>query len=154
MTKSAQLSYFNNLQYKLIGHRNGGGTFADSARAQPQRQVPGRAPGEVHLADRHREWWSTSRTAASAPTTSSASEPEVQDGDISRFDAVTNTYTVALPTYRDNAMFRDQVLGSVSFFTGRHDIRFGYQFIDGGEKSSTWSTSGMRAVYRNGVPIR
>jgi len=25
-----QLSYFNNLQYKLIGHRNGGGTFADS----------------------------------------------------------------------------------------------------------------------------
>src|SRR5439155_23162368 len=30
MTKSAQLSYFNNLQYKLIGHRNGGGTFAES----------------------------------------------------------------------------------------------------------------------------
>ena len=31
MTKNAQLSYFNNLQYKLIGHRNGGGTaFAES----------------------------------------------------------------------------------------------------------------------------
>ena len=30
VTKSAQLSYFNNLQYKFIGHRNGGGTFADS----------------------------------------------------------------------------------------------------------------------------
>ncbi len=30
MTRSAQLSYFNNLQYKLIGHRNGGGTFAES----------------------------------------------------------------------------------------------------------------------------
>ena len=29
MTRSAQLSYFHNLQYKLIGHR-GGGTFADS----------------------------------------------------------------------------------------------------------------------------
>src|SRR5207237_8006666 len=30
MTRTAQLSYFNNLQYKLIGHRNGGGTFAES----------------------------------------------------------------------------------------------------------------------------
>jgi hypothetical protein len=57
-----------------------------------------------------------------------------------------------LPTYRDNAMFRDQVLTSVGYFTGRHDIRFGYQFIDGGEKSSNWSTSGMRAVYRTGRP--
>ena len=49
---------------------------------------------------------------------------------------------MALPTYRDNAMFRDQVLTSVGYFTGRHDIRFGYQFVDGGEKSSNWSTSG------------
>ena len=65
---------------------------------------------------------------------------------------MTNGYTVALPTYRDNAMFRDQVLTSVGYFTGRHDIRFGYQFIDGGEKSSNWSTSGMRAVYRSGRP--
>src|SRR5262249_44502617 len=79
-------------------------------------------------------------------------EPEVQAGDISRFDAVSSTYLVALPTYRDNAMFRDQVLTSMGYFTGRHDIRFGYQFIDGGEKSSNWSTSGMRAVYRSGVP--
>ena len=30
VTRAAQLSYFNNLQYKLIGHRNGGGTFAES----------------------------------------------------------------------------------------------------------------------------
>src|SRR5712692_8886608 len=32
VTQNAQLSYFNNLQYKLIGHRNGGGTapFAES----------------------------------------------------------------------------------------------------------------------------
>src|SRR5262249_47324348 len=29
MGKSAQLSYFNNVQYKLIGHRSGGPAFAD-----------------------------------------------------------------------------------------------------------------------------
>src|SRR5262249_54609405 len=79
-------------------------------------------------------------------------EPEVKAGDISRFDSVTNTYTVALPTYRDNAMFRDQVLTSVSYFTGRHDVRFGHQYMNGGEKSSAWSTAGMRAVYRSGRP--
>ena len=48
--------------------------------------------------------------------------------------------------------FRDQVLSSVSYFSGRHDIRFGYQFMTAIQKSSTWSTSGMRAVYRNGRP--
>src|SRR4029077_2595391 len=68
------------------------------------------------------------------------------------FDSVSQTYTVALPTYRDLATFRDQVLGSMNYFTGRHDIRFGYQFMTAVQKSSTWSTSGMRAVYRNGLP--
>ncbi len=78
--------------------------------------------------------------------------PEVKDGDISRFDAVTNAYVIALPTYRDLATFRDQVMGSMSYFAGRHDIRFGYQFMTAVQKSSTWSTSGMRAVYRSGRP--
>src|SRR5437879_7962984 len=49
-------------------------------------------------------------------------------------------------------MLRDQVLASVGYVTGRHDIRLGYQFVDGGENSSNWSTSGMRAVYRSGRP--
>ena len=40
MTKSAQLSYFNNLQYKLIGHRAGGGTFADSAARNYNYKYP------------------------------------------------------------------------------------------------------------------
>src|SRR5438874_2716199 len=30
MTRSAQLTYFNNVQYRKVGHRPGGGTFADS----------------------------------------------------------------------------------------------------------------------------
>src|SRR5258706_992481 len=39
VTKSAQLSYFNNLQYKLIGHR-GGGTFGDSKARQFNDKYP------------------------------------------------------------------------------------------------------------------
>ena len=151
VTRSAQLSYFNNLQYKLIGHRNGGGTFADSRARNLNDKYP-----DVHQV----KFTSSIRSRTVVDVSWSrfraddkfGQEPEVQAGDISRFDSVTNSYIVALPTYRDNAMFRDQVLTSMSYVTGRHDIRFGYQFIDGGEKSSNWSTSGMRAVYRSGRP--
>jgi hypothetical protein len=58
-------------------------------------------------------------------------EPEVKDGDISRFDSVAQTYTVALPTYRDNKMFRDVVMGSVSYYQGSHDLKLGYQYQEG-----------------------
>ena len=151
ITKSAQLSYFNNLQYKLIGHRNGGGTFADSRarnlndKYPDVHQVKFTTPLGTHVVIDA----SYSRFRADDKF---GQEPEVQNGDISRFDSVTNTYTVALPTYRDLAAFRDQVLGSMSYFTGRHDIRFGYQFMTAVQKSSTWSTSGLRAVYRTGKP--
>src|SRR6266487_481439 len=151
VTRTAQLSYFNNLQYKLIGHRNGGGTFAESRARNLNDKYP-----DVHqlkftstLGSRAVVDVSWSRFRADDKF---GQEPEVKAGDISRFDSVTNTYTVALPTYRDNAMFRDVVLGSISYFTGRHDIRLGYQYQKGGERSSAWSTSGIRAVFRNGVP--
>lgn len=151
MTRNAQLSYFNNLQYKLIGHRNGGGTFADSAARNLNDKYP-----DVHQVKFTASIRSSMVVDASynrfRADDKFGQEPEVGAGDISRFDAVSSTYIVALPTYRDLATFRDQVLGSVSYFTGRHDIRFGYQFMTAVQKSSTWSTSGMRAVYRTGVP--
>jgi Carboxypeptidase regulatory-like domain len=151
VTRSAQLSYFNNLQYKLIGHRNGGGTFAESRARNLNDKYP-----DVHqvkftspIGSRYVIDASYSRFRADDKF---GQEPEVKNGDISRFDNTSMTYTVALPTYRDLATFRDQVLGSVNYFSGRHDIRFGYQFMTATQQSSTWSTSGMRAVYRNGVP--
>jgi hypothetical protein len=149
--RNIQLSYFNNLQYKLIGHRNGGGTFAESRARNLNDKYP-----DIHQAKYTQTIGNRIVIDASynrfRADDKFGQEPEVKAGDISRFDAVTNTYTVALPTYRDLATFRDQVMGSVGYFTGRHDIRFGYQFMTAVQKSSTWSTSGMRAVYRNGRP--
>ena len=151
VTKSAQLSYFNNLQYKLIGHRNGGGTFAERRARNLNDKYP-----DVHqvkftspIGSRMVVDASYSRFRADDKF---GQRPEVAADAISRFDAVTNTYAVALPTYRDLATFRDQVLGSMSYFTSRHDIRFGYQLMIAKQESSTWSTSGMRAVYRSGRP--
>ncbi|HKN59065.1 MAG TPA: TonB-dependent receptor, partial [Gemmatimonadaceae bacterium] len=51
-----------------------------------------------------------------------------------------------------NKMFRDQVRVAASWFAGKHDIRFGYEGVKGGEKSRVWTVSGMRANFNNGVP--
>jgi hypothetical protein len=151
MTRTTQVSYFDNLQYKLIGHRNGGGTFAESRARNLNDKYP-----DVHqlkftssLSNRAVIDVSYSRFRADDKF---GQEPEVKAGDISRLDAITNAYTVALPTYRDNAMHRDGLYTSMDIVSGSHDIRFGFQYIKGGEKSSAWSTSGMAAVYRNGLP--
>jgi len=157
VTKSAQLSYFNNLQYKFIGHRNGGGTFADSHARNFNDKYP-----DVHqvkfttpIGTKYVVDVSFNRFRADDKF---GQRPEVAADAISRFDSQIGgsggTYTVALPTYRDNAMFRDQVFSSFSFFTNGHDVRAGYQYTKGGEKSSVWSTSGMRAVYASGVPTQ
>jgi hypothetical protein len=151
MTRTTQVSYFNNLQYKLIGHRNGGGTFAESRARNLNDKYP-----DVHQL----KFTSTLSTRAVLDVSYSrfraddkfGQEPEVKAGDISRLDAITNAYTVALPTYRDNAMHRDGLYTSMDIVSGSHDVRFGFQYIKGGEKSSAWSTSGMAAVYRSGVP--
>jgi len=76
----------------------------------------------------------------------------VHDGDISHFDSVSNTYTVALPFYTDNWMTRHVVNTSLSYFAGAHDLKLGYQLNYAKEISRADSTSGMRAVYRNGLP--
>ena len=101
VTKSAQLSYFNNLQYKYIGHRNGGGTFADSAARNLNDKYPDVHQGKFTspIGTKFVVDVSYNRFRADDKF---GQRPEVADDAISRFDSVTSTYTVALPTYRDN----------------------------------------------------
>jgi hypothetical protein len=65
---------------------------------------------------------------------------------------VTNTATIALGTYSNNPMFRGVFLGSVSYFTTTHDIKAGYSMNYAKRTGNVYSTSGMRALYRNGIP--
>ena len=73
-------------------------------------------------------------------------------GDIARFDSVTNTATIALGTYSNNPMYRAVLIGSVSYFTTTHDIKAGYSMNYAKRTGNVYSTSGMRAVYRSGIP--
>jgi Carboxypeptidase regulatory-like domain len=80
----------------------------------------------------------------------------VNHGDIPRFDSVTLVNTVAPATDEINRGRRGEVAASLSWVTGNHDVKFGYQFLrtvnEKGNDSSSNFPSGFRAVYRNGVP--
>ena len=151
VNQTSQLSYFNNLQYKLIGHRSGGGTFADSNARNLNDKYP-----DVHQL----KWTETIGSAMVFDMSVSRfraddnfrKRPEVKEGDISHYDSVTATYTVALPTYRDAKMSRDVAIAGLSYYKGSHDLKLGYQYMIARMDQPTVSTSGMRAVYRNGVP--
>ena len=74
------------------------------------------------------------------------------DGLIAGQDVGTNTLLRILPTYRDLPNTRLFAQGSVSYFTSTHDIKAGYQIDYAWNEVLYFSSSGMRANYRNGVP--
>jgi hypothetical protein len=78
--------------------------------------------------------------------------PEVQPGAIARFDSLRRTHTVAQEVYEVSRDRRTVAHGSVSYFAGSHDLKAGVQWDNGRYFAENFSTSGMRAVYRNGVP--
>lgn len=86
-----------------------------------------------------------------------APQPEVQKGDIARFDAVTNTITVAAGTYSLPIDTHKQTLqSSLGMMAGDHDLRAGWQLVRGVRKMNFTSIShypaGLRAIFRNGAP--
>jgi hypothetical protein len=81
--------------------------------------------------------------------------PAVQPGDIPRFDLGTSTQTVAANVYTYNFPTKPVFTSSMTYVTGAHELKFGYQF--NGNDYRTYSESmshfpsGLVARYRNGV---
>jgi hypothetical protein len=150
MSQSSQFSYFFTLQRKVNGHRLGG-NFADSRASNSNNKYP-----TVHQLK-----WTKSQSSQLLFDASTSHflvddrfsrQPDVQMGDIARFDQVTNYATIALGTYSNNPMYRAVAIGSVSYFTTTHDIKAGYSLNYAKRTGNVYSTSGMRAIYRNGIP--
>jgi Carboxypeptidase regulatory-like domain len=78
--------------------------------------------------------------------------PEVQPGAIAQFDSLTRSHMVAQEVYEVSRDRRTVAHGSLSYFAGRHDLKAGFQWDNGRYYAENFSTSGMRAVFRNGVP--
>jgi hypothetical protein len=145
-----QLSYYWTLQRKVNGHRLGG-SFADARASNNNNKYP--TVNQVK--------WTSSRSSRLLFDASSSiflvddrfsRQPDVQMGDIARFDSVENYARIALGTYSNNPMFRGVFLGSVSYFTTTHDIKAGYSMNYAKRTGNVYSTSGMRAIYRSGIP--
>ena len=150
ITRTAQLSYFHNLQYKLIGHR-GGGTFADGRARNYNDKYPTVNPVKFNSPIGSNKMFDVSSSRFRADD-AFGSRPEVKPGDIATNDTTTQISEVALPTYRAIGMFRDQVRTSFSWFQGKHDVKGGYEYVNATCTSRFWSTSGLRANFANGVP--
>jgi len=151
MTRTAQLSYFNNLQFRRVGHRPISGTFADSNSRAFNFKYP-----DFHQVKFTSPWRGNFVLDASYARLryddNWSPEPGVNVGTISRYETTTDGYTQAQPTYPDWDDARDQLFGSISMFTAQHDVTAGYQFRWVAQDGKNISTSGMRANYTNGIP--
>jgi hypothetical protein len=78
--------------------------------------------------------------------------PEVQPGAIAQFDSLRRSHMVAQEVYEVSRDRRTVAHGSLSYFTGRHDLKAGIQWDNGRYFAENFSTSGMRAVFRDGIP--
>jgi hypothetical protein len=79
-------------------------------------------------------------------------QPEVLPGAIARYDSLRRTHTVAQEVYEVSRDRRTVAHASVNYFTGSHDVKAGFQWDNGRYFAENFSTSGVRAVYRDGVP--
>ena len=83
-------------------------------------------------------------------------QAEVQHGDIPRFDAITRQHSVAQGTYDRNPGYAYPANASLTWARGGHNVKTGYQFARRMDSKEAVSMShfptGLRAIYRNGVP--
>jgi hypothetical protein len=83
-------------------------------------------------------------------------QADVRPGDIPHRDAISGALTVADAVYSWNPDWRLNAIGSLSYASGKHQVKVGYGFNRGQIKYDNYSISnfpsGLRAVYRNGVP--
>ena len=72
---------------------------------------------------------------------------------IAMIETTSQSATVASPSYSVKPEFRDQVMTSVSYFAGPHDLQLGYQFVESAASMQVYSTSGMRINTTNGTAV-
>jgi hypothetical protein len=151
VTRNSQLSYFYTMQRKVNGHRGSTTSFVESGATTRNDKKP-----QVNRV----KWtkpFSAKLVIDAASTLSRVSDtnswPKEASGDaIAGFDQVTNTVLRILPVYRTDHMSRVVAQTAMSYFTSVHDIKVGAQLDHALLAPEAFSSSGMRAVYRNGVP--
>jgi hypothetical protein len=162
---NSQLSHFYILQFKKNGHRGSTTQFVETGATTANTKYPQLhqvkwtntrsskmvydVSGSLNRVDDYQPW---PKEGDSANCKASEDRNGCFDGLIAGQDVGTNTLLRILPTYRDLPNTRLFAQGSMSYFTSTHDIKAGYQIDYGWNEVLYFSSSGMRANYRNGVP--
>ena len=163
-TRSAQLSYFTDIQYKLNGHFVQGNTrasFGDDASKQHVYKYP--TIHQVKFTTPIRNSMAFDAIYSRFRSDNAfLPQPEVNLGDIARFDSVTSVQSVAYTPgtctagvcdgYYTTPLFREQVRTSLSISKSRHDLKVGYEFVDITRDTRIWLISPFQANYQNGLP--
>ena len=165
VNNSSQLSWFYIVQHKVNGHRASTTSFVETGATVrnpkwPQlHQVKWTTPlrskmvldvsGSLNRVDDYQPW---PKEGDTPDCESAKSKFGCTNGLIAGFDQVTNTLLRVLPTYRDLPNTRVYLQSTIGYFAGKHDLKLGYQFDYAWNEVINFSSSGMRAVYRSGVP--
>lgn len=165
MSQKSQLSYFYILQFKKNGHRASTTSFVETGATVANTKYPQLnqvkwtsarsskmvfdVSGSLNRVDDYQPW---PKEGDSANCKAKDSKFGCFNGLIAGMDQVTNTLLRILPAYRDLPNTRVFLQGSASYFTPSHDIKAGYQFDYAWNEVINFSSSGIRAIYRAGVP--
>jgi hypothetical protein len=165
VSQPTQLSWFYIVQRKINGHRASTTQFVEAGATTHNPKTPQLhqvkytrtlgskmvldASGSLNRVDDYQPW---PKEGDTSDCIAAKTRTGCTNGLIAGLDQVTNTLLRILPTYRDLPNTRVFLQGSASYFTGAHDIKAGYQFDYAWNEVVYFSSSGMRAVYRAGVP--
>jgi hypothetical protein len=165
MGQNSQLSHFYILQFKKNGHRGSTTMFVETGATTANTKYPQLhqvkwtstrsskmvfdVSGSLNRVDDYQPW---PKEGDSSNCKAAEDRNGCFDGLIAGRDVGTNTELRILPTYRDLPNTRLFAQGSASYFTASHDIKVGYQIDYAWNEVLYFSSSGMRANYRNGVP--
>jgi hypothetical protein len=164
MTQQAQLSYFNNTQYKLNGRFAGNerATFNEDRATQYVYKYP--TVNQVKFTTPIRSSMAFDTTYSRFRSDNAFTpQPGVEVGDIPTFDQVTSVGGVGLGTtcpgtscngYYTTPLYREQVRSSLTWVKGSHDVKMGYEFVDITRDTRAWSISDISAEFANGLPVQ
>jgi hypothetical protein len=164
-SQKSQLSWFYILQYKKNGHRGSTTNFVEAGATTKNTKYPQLhqvkwtstrssrmvydISGSLNRVDDYQPWPKEGDTMA---CTAAKNRTGCFNGLIAGIDDVTGTELRILGTYRDLPNTRVFWQGSANYFLQAHDIKAGYQFDYAWNEVLYFSSSGMRAHYRSGVP--
>ena len=158
VTKNAQLSYFNNTQYKLNGHFVQGNTrasFSEDAAKPYVFKYPTVNQVKFTTPIRGRMAYDITYSRFRSDNAFTP-QPEVNIGDIPTVNTTTTVERTATATtcpaasctgYYTTPLYREQVKTGLTFLLNQHDMKVGYEFLDIKRDTRAWNINEFSADY-------